>query len=418
MNHTRVDNTLPPACRPRTARALAAWAAALLGLLVAAAPAWSDPLDEDPDFVAAACAFSNNQYDQAISELVSLLGRYPRHWRVQMLLADAYERSGRPLAARKLYDAVLTGNPPGRAQLVARQAVERLTRQMETNRPDSGQVTPRQIAEMSVSFPEQTRRLTPHFEITTSNPTLAGVLAGRAETVLDRVRRTVLGGQLYPHRIELTVFANEKTFRASSVAPHWSGGGFKLTVRPDGTYRRQVLLWQLDDENRFRSSLLTRELPHELAHVVLREFFGQAACPLWLDEGLACLAQDDGGRDMASRMSELLRADAAVQLVDFIDQVNPDLDRPANFYVQAASWTRYLRSNMTDAQMKTFLGHLKDGHKPSVALSRTLFLDNQRNWLSDMEERWHQWALLNGNGGEDSTLPDNSAAAPTSGTEE
>jgi len=372
-------------------------------LACCARPARSaDPLDADPAFYEAAACFTNGHYDDAIHRLVVLLDRYPRHVRLEMLLADACERTGQVAAARKLYQAVLADKPDPRSEAVAGEAIVRLTRQLQP--PDAVAnagpppddpfaLTPEQVAAMSVVYPQRTARRTEHFDIAASNPTLADLLSQRVEAIFDRVRRTVLGDQLFAHRIELTVYPDQAAFLEALPVAHWCGGGYLFEPRPDGTARRAVLLWQVDEKNLYRTSLLARELPHELAHVVLREYFGQTACPLWLDEGLACMAESDGGRSIADRMAELLDKQAAIPLAEMIDQIQPELDRPTSFYAQAASWTRFLRQSLSDAQMKTFLGHLKDGAKPSVALGRTLFLDNQPGWLDAMERRWHKSVL-------------------------
>ncbi len=380
-------------CAPLAVLA-AGWAVCLPGR------AWADdPLDADPAFYQAAASFADGHYDRAAARLADLLRRYPRHVRLRMLLADACERSDQPANARQLYQAVVAERPDPRSAAIAAEAAARLTRRIESQGAapapapagaDPFALRPEQQAAMSVVYPQTTTQRTEHFDITTTNPVLADVLAERVEIIFDRVRRTVLGDQLFPHRIELIVYPDQAAFLKALPAPHWCGGGYLFAPRPDGTARRAVLLWQVDDKNLFRASLLSRELPHELAHVVLREYFGQTACPLWLDEGLACLAESDAGQSTAGRMGELLNRQAATPLVEMIDRIQPELDRPASFYVEAASWTGFLRRNLTDAQMNALLGQLKDGQKPSVALSRVLFLDNQPGWLEAMERRWHE----------------------------
>ncbi|MCG3179627.1 MAG: hypothetical protein BIFFINMI_01967 [Phycisphaerae bacterium] len=373
-------------------------AAALAGPAVPARAA--DPLDNDPSFYAAAGAFANGQYEVAIERLANLLSRYPRNARLQMMLADAYEHAGRPSVARKLYQAALTGGLDKRSADIAAEAVTRLARQAappaagsEPAGEDLYALTPQQTVRMSVVYDQEAQRKTEHFEITTWNPMLSDVLAKRAEAIMEQVRRTVLGGQLYPHRIELVVYSDRNAFLAASQSPHWSGGSFTFRLNADGSARRLIQLYQVDDEHRFRGQLLSRELPHELAHVMLREYFGEQPCPLWLDEGLACSAEVDHGQALAGRMVELLDAEKQLPLADMIDQINPRVEQGnRSFYVQATSLTRFLRSLLTDAQMKELLEQLKEGQKPSVALGRLLMLDNQPGWQVQMERQWFAWA--------------------------
>ena len=376
-----------------THKLIVALALAAGWLVLAALPARAaDPLDTDPEYLAVAAMFSNGRYDSAVAGATELLKRYPRHARLLMLLGDACERQGQPAAAARSYRAVLAAKPDARLDAAAAEALARLTQQL--GRAMRLELTAEQTAAMSVIYPDVTRKRTEHFDIAANNPVLTDLLAQRAERVLESVRRMVLGDQLFPHRVELTVYPNKAAFqKAQPPAQHWSGSGFLFAPQPDGTIRRAVLLYQVDEQNVFRASLFTRELPHELTHLVLREYFGQAACPVWLDEGLASLAEADSGAALADRMTELLTRLTAQPLADMIDQMALPADRPTSFYVQSASFTRFLHATLTDAQMMRFLAQIKDGQKPSVALQRALFLDNRPDWLTTIEDRWHKAVL-------------------------
>ena len=365
-----------------------------------------DTLSSDADYQAGAASFADGHYQLAIDRLTPLLTRFPGHVRLQMLLADACERAGQLAAARDFYRSAVANSPDGTMGAIATEGLDRLTRQIDSaaaaaaagrnsvasaSQPaDGSDLSADQIAAMSVVGAEPITRRTEHFDITAYNPVLADLLARRVEAVLERARRTALREQLFPHRIELIVYPNQAAFAKAQPVADWSGGGFIYVPQADGSARRIVALYQVDEENRFRTALLSRELPHELTHVVLKEYFGQAACPQWLDEGLACSAEYDGGQATADRMADLLARQQAVPLAEMLDKYKGLTDRPVAFYAQAASWTRFLRSNLTDGQMKDFLAQIKDGVKPSVALGRALVVEDRPGWLGAMEERWHK----------------------------
>lgn len=377
----------------------------VLLLVVAAALAWggaalADPAEADPDYPAAAARFANGQYAAAATRLIELRKRYPADMRLCLLLGDTYERQGFRAAARACYAAVLAVPPDARSGAVAAEAiarVDRLVRGSTTAPADSpmapaAELSAEQIVAMSVVAAEPVRKKTDHFDIVANNAPLADAIALAAEAALDRQCKALLGGQMFAHRVEITVYATQADFQKAQCAADWAGGGFLYAPQADGSVRRLIALYQVDDQNRFRTSLLSRELPHELAHVVLREYFGQSTCPLWLEEGLATLAEGDGGRSTWGRASELFARQAATPLAEFVDQPKPPEDRPAAFYIQSASWTRFLRTSLSDVQMRQFLSQIKAGAKPSVALGRVLVVDDRPGWLGVLEDRWHTWA--------------------------
>lgn len=383
----------------------------VVGALAAVMPALAaEPFANDPEFRASAAAFSAGNYGQAAEGLARLLVRYPRQPWLQMLLADAYERAGRLSEARETYLAALNNELDARSRTVANEAVERVCAliarnarpaQQPTTMSDLFSMSPAQVAAASVVYPERSHRRTRHFDITTNNPVLADVLAERVDRMFAHFSRPLLADRPFAHRVELIVYPDHAQFSKAHPVADWSGGCSEYVPLTDGSVRRIIGLYQIDAENRFRSRLLSNELPHEMTHVVLREFFGYArrgeggrpACPLWLDEGLAGANEFDGGASADKRMRDLLAKQLTTPLADMIDKVDPAMDRPAAFYAHATSFTRFLRANLSDDQMRTFLSQIKAGHRPSVALGRTLVLDDRPNWLEALEQRWHKSVL-------------------------
>jgi hypothetical protein len=373
------------------------------------------PFGNDPEFVRASAAFAAGQYAEASAGLARVLERYPRHPWLQMLLADACERAGQWPAARDAYRAALANTLDERSRAIATEAADRVARTIErqataTTAPaDLYSLTAEQIAAMSVVYPDLARRQTAHFDIRTNNAARADVLAGRVETIFAAVSRPILGDAQYAHRIELVVYPDRAAFLKDQPADAWSGGGFIFTPQPDGSARQVIALYQIDESNRFRTQLFFRDLPHELTHAAVKEYFGSArsvtrttqgaiervegvqpACPLWLEEGLACTNEADGGASADAQMRALLSAQAEKPLAEMIDQIRPKIDVPAAFYAESTSLTRFLRSQLSNAQMKTFLAELKAGNQPSVALGRALVVAADRpEWLTALEERWH-----------------------------
>ena len=232
-----------------------------------------------------------------------------------------------------------------------------------------------------------------HFTVRARNARLARLTVRQAEASLERIRGLILGRWEYPHSVDIVVWADRAEYLANaSDAPEWSGGSFSYSVANGLTVRR-IDLTQLDSSRRFAVEMFDRVLPHELCHLVLREYFGDAACPLLINEGMAMMVE------WKADNTRLVEAAAALS-----DEVNPSLDellvarrqdveRPAEFYAEAFSFVSFLHSRLSAAQFQEFLVQVKGGCTVGEALQRALYVCPDEEFLTSLAAAWQDYAV-------------------------
>jgi hypothetical protein len=85
----------------------------------------------------------------------------------------------------------------------------------------------------------------------------------------------------WENRVKIYIYSDKDGYIESSGRPEWSGGSVNIDKKVINSY-----YW----ENNFFEKML----PHELAHIVFREYIGfKTSLPLWLDEGFAAFNEQD-----------------------------------------------------------------------------------------------------------------------------
>ena len=228
-----------------------------------------------------------------------------------------------------------------------------------------------------------------HFVVRARNSRVARLIAVEAEKALGRICRDVLAGQEFPHRVDIYVWSDRREYAAHAQnAPEWSGGNFSIVAR-NGLVTRRIDLIQLDRTGRFATVMLDRVLPHELCHLVLQEYFGDAACPLLIDEGLAMLAES-GQMDNARFLlaGAALGARKHISLTALLARRRHEVKDPAVFYAKAFSFLEFLHSRMNREQFREFLAHVKDGCSVNEAIQRSLYLPLDGTFSAALARAW------------------------------
>ncbi len=233
-----------------------------------------------------------------------------------------------------------------------------------------------------------------HFVVRARNPHLAKYLLAQAERFLTRIRTAILPGQEYAHQVDIYVWPDRTAFLANAKdAPEWSGGSFAIHV-DSGSVQRRIDLTQLDADGRFDRVMVDRVLPHEMCHLVAHEFFGEAGCPLFLDEGLAMLAESEADVDRTVLAGTALAGEGKIPLQDLL-VLNPmDIQAdPRLFYAESFSFLEFLRARLSDPQFKDMLHHVKHGCSVSDALQRALYVPPSRTFLVELADAWEEHAI-------------------------
>jgi len=233
-----------------------------------------------------------------------------------------------------------------------------------------------------------------HFVVRARNAKLAKLLVREAEEALKRICAVILAGRDYPHYVEIYVWPDHDEYIARAKdAPEWSGGSFSIRRR-DGVVTRRIDLTQLDEKGRFAGIMLDRVLPHEMCHLVIHEFFGDAGCPLFLNEGLAMMAEAEVDNDRVLLAGAALTGKKGFSLDRLFTRDRRSIGDPAVFYAASFSFVEFLHTRMTGRQFTAFLKHVKDGCSISDALRRGVYALDDPAFAAALEEAWQGHAIL------------------------
>jgi len=130
-------------------------------------------------------------------------------------------------------------------------------------------------------------------------------------------------------------------------------------------------------------------LPHELAHIIFREFIGfKAKVPLWFEEGVA-MYQEQGRRWGAhQKVRKFIEADTFVALEDLsLMRLSnrADRDKIDLFYTEAASITQYLIGELGRERFVRFCRKLKDGN-PFEWTMKSVYVRFRK--MDDLNKAW------------------------------
>ncbi len=234
---------------------------------------------------------------------------------------------------------------------------------------------------------------TEHFVVRSRNARLTKLVARQVEVALRRIGNLLLGVQAYPHTVDIYVWTDREEYLANaSDAPEWAGGSFSFTVEA-GTATRRLDLTQLDDDGNFNVAMLDRVLPHELCHLVVREHFGETECPLFLNEGLAMLAESEVDNQRVLLAGKALMGEAKIDLDALLVTQRQSMSSPAVFYAESYSVVSFVRQQLTDEQFHDFLAHVKDGCSVSDAIQRALYVPHNSEYGLILSAAWERHAI-------------------------
>ncbi|MFH1360030.1 MAG: peptidase MA family metallohydrolase [Candidatus Omnitrophota bacterium] len=183
-------------------------------------------------------------------------------------------------------------------------------------------------------------------------------------------------------RAKIIIFPNQETFVNNTQQPLWSRGyanhhsqlfGSRIIV----TYRQ---------EHGFLDGLL----PHEISHLILRDFIGfDRPLPVWFDEGIAQLYEKDRKRLGELIMKPLAQKNQHIPFdtlfqMQIYQQNNADIVRI--FYAQSLSIIDFLIRTYGSSAFERLCWNLKEGKDMDEALrsAYTYSISSRK----DLEEKW------------------------------
>lgn len=319
----------------------------------------------------------------------------PRAW---LVVAAARQKQKKYPAAVEAYRAYLASSWSSElrqfvlAQIDACQMADRPA--APTSEPSAG-LDEKQIKELSAVEKEDSVESGEHFVVTSRNAKLSKLLARQCESSLTRICRNILAGQEFPHVVEVFVWKDVRDFQAHAHnAPEWAGGSFTVGyVR--GRLTRRIDLTQLDRDDQFDRTMIDRVLPHELCHLVTAEFFGDSPCPLFLNEGLAMLAESTVDDERTILAGAALAGKDKLSLDSLVTRTPENLVQASVFYAESFSFTEFLHGRLTDRQFHDFLDLVKGGATIPQAVQRALYVPEREEFLTTLDHTWEDHAAQN-----------------------
>ncbi len=189
----------------------------------------------------------------------------------------------------------------------------------------------------------------------------------------------------WSNRAKILIYPDQETFTQETGQPAWSRGG---AGRDSGLLRSRHIVTYKQEEN-----FLDGVLPHEISHLILRDFIGKQHIPLWLNEGVAQL-QERGKKAVANQIMR-----NAVQKEEYLlfstlltldIRKEQDTNKVRIFYAQSVSIIDFLIQTYGSSKFGQFCRHLKNGKNLEQALRATYtssidsIADLQRQWVGSM----------------------------------
>ena len=204
-------------------------------------------------------------------------------------------------------------------------------------------------------------------------------------------------------RVKIYVYPDKKSFQKVTNQPSWSNGMADYTNKQIISYR-----WNSD----FIESLL----PHEIAHLVFRDFVGfTGEIPLWLDEGVAQWAEEAKREEMKRIVKQFYLEDNLLLLQDLVNmdiRILKKMDRVyirrsrttdnkdgvlflstdqlvTTYYLQAFSLIGFLVEIYGSLNFSNFCRELREGKTVEGAL-KFAYPGKIEN-IEQLEDRWREY---------------------------
>ncbi len=211
----------------------------------------------------------------------------------------------------------------------------------------------------------------------------------------------------WANRVKIYIYPDHAAFLEASGQPEWSKGM--------ADYKNKEILGYAGSQE-----FLTSILPHEIAHLIFRDFVGfKGEVPLWLDEGVAQWEESIDRRRIKRIASEYLKKGTLLSIKDIMDldvRLIKDTDKihlratsvdgqPGFiiidgknlvnlYYLQSASLVGFLIERYGTDNFTEFCRQLRDGKKLGEALGYvypTYFngiAQFEKEWIKYLKEEW------------------------------
>jgi tetratricopeptide (TPR) repeat protein len=194
----------------------------------------------------------------------------------------------------------------------------------------------------------------------------------------DAYRRVGARFAYYPlERLEVVLYPDQ-AFREVTNSPHWSGGMYDGRIKlPIGGLERG-------------NDRVSRTLRHEYAHAAIVTL-SHGKAPVWLNEGLAQVAEESGDEGRSGRLKAAVAAGGLLRLATLENGfTHLDRDQASLAYAEAYFAADYLLRKKGGYNVRRLLEALAKGEGTDAAFRQTLALgyaDFDQQFLTDVTQR-------------------------------
>jgi len=226
-----------------------------------------------------------------------------------------------------------------------------------------------------------------HFQVYyIDNKKFAGEVLSHAEKYYDKIAAD-LGYSRYDNfwrwdnRAKIYLYRTHEDFILATGKNPWIYGTVKY-------YEKEIISYE------WSAGLLDLLLPHEIAHLIFRDFVGfpdgdERGIPLWLDEGVAQWEEEERRKDSIETVKKLIREKSYIPIAELMDlDVRTKSDRALSnkFYAQAVTLVGYMIKEYGPSKFNLFCRQLRDGKSVNAALS--FVYTNSMPDIKSLEEKW------------------------------
>jgi len=166
---------------------------------------------------------------------------------------------------------------------------------------------------------------------------------------------------LWEDRAKIYIYKDKDEYSAYTGRPEWSRASVHVGTKEINTFSHN------DD---FFETIL----PHELAHIILREIIGmKTKAPLWFDEGVACANEKDNCLRYLLFTKGLLKKGVYMPLPDLETATTKKVTLPTVFYATSASIIIFLIEKYGREDFVEFCRELGEGGKRFYAVMEEVY---------------------------------------------
>jgi len=176
--------------------------------------------------------------------------------------------------------------------------------------------------------------------------------------VTDRLGFNRFNFWLWEDRATIYVYTTREAYIEDTGRNNWSGAYVQVKDKIINTFY-------------FEQNFFDVILPHELTHIILREFVGLGArLPLWFDEGVACGNEKNSLPRYLLPVKTLVEENGYIALRELSEATGNSLTSPKIFYALSASLMIFMLEEYGRTRFVNLCKEIRDGREFWDAINR------------------------------------------------